>query len=129
MTTEKLVRDRIPDIIRADGRECDCRTVDGEEYRRRIMEKLDEEVGELRESGSIEEMADVLEVMIAMAAMDGHTLDDILRAAEEKRAARGGFAKGYVVRFDRSRAFRGWIGCGPPPACPVTVPPVRRREF
>ncbi|WP_010596682.1 nucleoside triphosphate pyrophosphohydrolase [Rhodococcus sp. P14] len=92
----KLVRDRIPEIIRASGRTPDTRQLDADAYEGALHDKLAEEARELRESGSpeyaLEEAADVLEVLTALAACHGYTLDDVRRKAEEKRGERGGFA-------------------------------------
>jgi predicted house-cleaning noncanonical NTP pyrophosphatase (MazG superfamily) len=60
-----------------------------------LHDKLDEEAAELRSANSadkvMEEAADVLEVLIGLAALHGRTLDDILRVASNKRSDRGGF--------------------------------------
>ncbi|MET9079992.1 nucleoside triphosphate pyrophosphohydrolase [Streptomyces sp. NPDC004232] len=67
----KLVRDRIPQIIREDGAEPVTYTAGREEYRSRLRDKLGEEVAEFLESdedSAPEELADVLEVVRALAA-------------------------------------------------------------
>lgn len=61
----KLVRDRIPEIIQAKGDVCVVRTLDDDEYRMRLKMKLMEEVMEYQESGSLEELADIYEVIRA----------------------------------------------------------------
>ena len=62
-TYHKLVRDRIPEIIESDGKTCVCETLSDEEYIRLLDEKLNEELAEYQESKSLEELADLLEVM------------------------------------------------------------------
>lgn len=93
----KLVRDNIPAIIRASGRSARVRELDEQAYMGALHEKLIEEIAELRMSDSAnavaEEAADVLEVLISLAALYGHSLDDILRVAQQKRADRGGFQR------------------------------------
>jgi predicted house-cleaning noncanonical NTP pyrophosphatase (MazG superfamily) len=93
----KLVRDKIPDIIRGSGRTADVRQLDDRAYLAALYEKLAEEAAELRRANNadniLEEAADVLEVLISLAALHGHTLDDIVRVASEKRSERGGFDK------------------------------------
>lgn len=100
---EKLVRDGIPDVIRGKDlvpvvRPC----ADRAEYRRRLIEKAVEEIGEYRASladaaaGDLFELADLVEVVDALAVLDGYSFDDVLRAKTEKRAERGGFADGAV---------------------------------
>jgi len=93
----KLVRDKIPDIIRASGRTAEVRQLDREAYLAALYDKLGEEAAELRGANTadkvVEEAADVLEVLIGLAALRGHTLDDILRVAFAKRTERGGFGE------------------------------------
>ena len=91
----KLVRDKIPDMIRASGRTPHVRTLSIEEYRTALLDKLREEVAELIAAATrdavIEEAADVLEVLTAIAAGYGGTVDNIVGVARSKRAERGGF--------------------------------------
>ena len=70
----KLVRDRIPEIIRADGKTPIIRIMDNEEYVKELDRKLCEEVEEYRADGYIEEMADILEVLQAVCIARGYTL-------------------------------------------------------
>ena len=62
----KLVRDKIPEIIKADGKECKTRILSKDEYIAALETKLNEEVAEYQEDKNLEEMADVLEVLQAM---------------------------------------------------------------
>ena len=91
----KLVRDKIPDIIRASGRTARVTTLPADAYRTALKEKLREEVAELTAADTadrvIEEAADVLEVLTAIVAVHGATLDSIVDVARRKRAERGGF--------------------------------------
>lgn len=91
----KLVRDRIPDIIRASGRTPHVTTLREGAYRRALYDKLREEVDELIAATAtdalIEEAADVLEVVAAIAADHGVTPAAIDEAARRKREERGGF--------------------------------------
>lgn len=90
----KLVRDRIPEIILAEGRRPTTKTLGDAEYLAALLEKLSEEVGELRTASPdkrLEEAADVHEVLIALLALSGLTEDDLLSAAAAKRSNRGGF--------------------------------------
>jgi predicted house-cleaning noncanonical NTP pyrophosphatase (MazG superfamily) len=92
----KLVRDGIPSIIRSAGRVADVRALDTEDFRAALGDKLVEEVAELRAAGDadavVEEAADVLEVLLAIVAEHGATLDSIVDIARRKRVERGGFA-------------------------------------
>lgn len=78
----KLVRDKVPDLIRASGRTPHVRTLGRGEYRSALRDKLSEEVDELIAAQStdaiIEEAADVLEVLTAIAGAQGRSLDSIV---------------------------------------------------
>ena len=87
----KLVRDRIPEIIRASGSVCITEILPAEAYLRALDEKLNEELAEYQQSKSLEELADLLEVMGAVVKARGYTWDDLTRVRKEKRANRGGF--------------------------------------
>jgi len=92
----KLVRDRIPEIIKTNGEEPIIRILDDEEYKKQLELKLLEECNEVTESLSkdrIEELADLLEVAIALAKIENATLEDIVNAANEKKEKRGAFDK------------------------------------
>lgn len=96
MKHNKLVRDKIPEIILADGREVSTRILDDKEYAKELEKKLAEECKEVLDSKGehrLEELDDVLEVMVALAKLDGYSVDDIVVAARKKREKRGGFDK------------------------------------
>jgi predicted house-cleaning noncanonical NTP pyrophosphatase (MazG superfamily) len=90
----KLVRDKIPDIIRASGRTPRVTTLGTHDYRTALCAKLREEVAELLAAHGadvIEEAADILEVLTAIVAEHGATIDSIVDIARSKREQRGGF--------------------------------------
>ena len=87
----KLVRDRIPEIIARSGKHCRTEVLTDEDYLLLLDEKLSEELSEYRESGALEELADLLEVMEAVVAARGYTWQQLQAVKEEKKAARGGF--------------------------------------
>lgn len=90
---EKLVRDRIPEIIEGTGSRCKVGTLDNEEYIRALDKKLREELDEYLADGSIEELADLLEVVRACAIARGYTLDELEAVRSRKAQERGGFEK------------------------------------
>jgi predicted house-cleaning noncanonical NTP pyrophosphatase (MazG superfamily) len=94
---DKLVRDRIPEIIEADGETPITHVADDEEYRRRLHDKLDEEVAEYRESGRPDELADVLEVVYALGRIHDCSEDEIRENRRQKAAERGGFDDRIVL--------------------------------
>jgi predicted house-cleaning noncanonical NTP pyrophosphatase (MazG superfamily) len=90
----KLVRDRIPEIISASGAEPITYRAGPAEYRRRLRDKLMEEVDEfLAADGptAVEELADILEVVYALAADLGATEEDLETTRATKAAERGAF--------------------------------------
>lgn len=89
----KLVRDKIPQIIEASGKTPMTRVLDHEEYLEELDKKLCEEIAEYQTDKSIEEMADVLEVLFAICEARGHSVEELQRVREGKREARGGFEK------------------------------------
>lgn len=105
MEYNKLVRDKIPDIIKANGEEPETRVLSDEEYKEELEKKLLEEYHEVLEatgSDRLEELADMLEVMLSLASLEDKTLDDIIATADQKRIKRGGFKeKIYLKRVKR----------------------------
>lgn len=89
----KLVRDKIPEIIEASGQMPITRILDRDEYLACLEAKLDEEVREFHESKEPEELADILEVVYALAAAHGCSREQLLDIYQKKNAARGGFEK------------------------------------
>lgn len=87
----KLVRDKILQIIIADGRTPIVRTLSDEEYLSELDRKLNEEVAEYQADKSLEEMADVLEVLFAICEARGHSVDELMEVRDKKREKRGGF--------------------------------------
>lgn len=93
----KLVRDNIPNIIESNGEIAVTRTLDDSEYRKELYRKLEEETSEVigaqEKNNTLEELADVLEVLRAIAELEKKNLDDIIELANQKKLKRGGFEK------------------------------------
>ena len=92
----KLVRDRIPEIIAADGRTPAVRILDQEEFDAALLNKLDEEVAELRDAEPHQRLAeavDVYEVLLSILARQGIGADELTVSAAEKRRTRGAFTQ------------------------------------
>ena len=98
---EKLVRARIPEIIREAGGRPETRVADTAEHVARLRAKLVEESGEYIASGNPEELADVLEVVHALAAAHGISPAELERLRSAKAAERGGFGKRLVLRLQQ----------------------------
>lgn len=89
----KLVRDKIPEIIEADGKTCKTRILSDEEYIAALEAKLNEEVAEYQADKNLEEMADVLEVLRAICLARGYSLEELEAVRANKVEERGGFVK------------------------------------
>jgi len=93
----KLVRDRIPEIIESSGKTYTTEILSDEDYLRMVDAKLDEELAEYHKDQNIEELADLLEVIHAAAVARGYTLEDLERVRAEKAAKCGGFDKKILL--------------------------------
>ena len=94
----KLVRDRIPEIIESDGKICATETLSDDRYLQMLDAKLNEELAEYQESKSLEELADLLEVMQAVVRARGWTREQLEQVRTEKAARRGGFEKKIFLK-------------------------------
>lgn len=88
---DKLVRDRIPEIIEKSGKRAVWRTLAQDEYLSLLDRKLDEELLEYRDGHDPEELADLLEVLYAEALARGFDLSEIERIRKRKAEERGAF--------------------------------------
>ena len=98
MRTEyfKLVRDHIPDIIRSDRHAYDIVTMDEDEYRQALREKLVEEAHEAANANPqklITELADLYEVIDALEVSYGIKDEEVRSEQERRHAERGGFER------------------------------------
>lgn len=97
-TYNKLVRDHIPEIIEASGNTCVTEILSDEDYLRMIDAKLDEELAEYHKDQSIEELADLLEVIYAAVVARGSTLEQLEQIRAEKAERRGAFAQRILLK-------------------------------
>jgi predicted house-cleaning noncanonical NTP pyrophosphatase (MazG superfamily) len=96
-TYHKLVRDKIPDIIREKGGAPVTHVADDAEYWQKLLEKLQEEVDEFVESKDPEELADLYEVIDAICAYKKLNKDDILATQKRKAERRGAFTERIIL--------------------------------
>ena len=94
----KLVRDLIPEIIQTAGKTCVTEVLSDEAYLRMIDAKLDEELAEYHKDQSIEELADLIEVIYAAIKARGYTLEQLEAVRVEKAAKRGTFEKKLLLK-------------------------------
>ena len=97
MKYNKLVRDNIPAIINKDGKTAKVHIADDKEYGKRLREKLLEEANEFAASGNPEELADVLEVVYAIAINSGIHKVQLESIVQKKRNEKGSFEKRIVL--------------------------------
>lgn len=95
---DKLIRDKIPQIIEKDGRTCETVKVNREEHYQRLKEKLMEEVTEFIQDENIEELADIYEVIAALSEFVGKGEEELMEVRNKKREERGGFREGIVLK-------------------------------
>jgi predicted house-cleaning noncanonical NTP pyrophosphatase (MazG superfamily) len=101
---DKLIRDLLPGIMEQEGTVFLTRVMGQEEYMSRLKDKLLEEVQEIRQARCQKEvrgeLADLLEVMLALGASYDLTLEDVIQAARDKKRAKGGF---------EGRIYNPWV--------------------
>lgn len=90
-TYNKLVRDKIPEIIKNAGKECTTKILDNATYSKFLDEKLNEECKEYQESKEIEEVVDILEVLQNIVKARGYSWEEVENLRKEKVESRGSF--------------------------------------
>lgn len=94
----KLVRDRIPEIIEASEKSCSIDILSGEEYLHMLDTKLDEELAEYHKDQTLEELADLLEVIKACAVARGYSPEELEQLRAEKAAQNGAFERRILLK-------------------------------
>ena len=107
-THNKLVRDRIPEFIESTGKKFSTRILNDEEYITELKKKSYEELQEYMQvtnlNDAIEELADILEIMHALAECHGSSMEEIERVRQEKAVKRGGFKeKIYLIDVEEEK--------------------------
>lgn len=95
---DKLVRDKIPDIIEASGKRCVTAILSEDEYLKKIDAKLAEELEEYYKDQSLEELADLVEVIYAAAKARGYTPEELELCRQKKAGKRGTFDKKILLK-------------------------------
>lgn len=96
-TYNKLVRDRIPEIIKESGNNLEFKILSDEDYLKMLDAKLDEELAEYHKDQNLEELADLLEVIYAAAKAHGLSIDKLEELRKQKAEKRGGFEKKILL--------------------------------
>lgn len=94
----KLIRDKIPEIIEGSGKKCDVDIMDDETYLKYLDKKLNEELSEYYEDKSLEELSDLLEVIYAVTEARGFTIDELENVRRQKAEQRGRFTKKLLLK-------------------------------
>ena len=93
----KLVRDRIPEVIEKTGKELSSRVLENGEYEIELKKKLSEKIAEYNEAKTneeaIEELADILELLHAAIKIHGSSFEELEKIRKAKAEKRGGFEK------------------------------------
>jgi predicted house-cleaning noncanonical NTP pyrophosphatase (MazG superfamily) len=97
-TYNKLIRDKIPEIIAQSGKKAIIEQLTPVQYARMLDEKLAEELAEYHASGSVEELADLVEVILAILEYKEVTYADFERIRKEKNEERGGFRERLLLK-------------------------------
>ena len=95
----KLVRDKIPEILDVKGVPYEKRFASPEEYKAELIKKLSEEVKEFREALSVEELADVIEVVEALKKLPEYS--DVESIRIKKREERGAFEQRIILKGEK----------------------------
>lgn len=95
---DKAIRDRIPEIIKASGKESTVLQVSAQEFLAKLIEKLGEEVAECQANPCLEELADMVEVIKAIVSYMGYSWQELEQVREQKAKARGAFEQRLVLR-------------------------------
>ncbi|VVB80511.1 Uncharacterised protein [uncultured archaeon] len=97
MQYNKLVRDKIPEIIGCSGQKCLYHTASDKEYWLKLKEKFSEEFKEFSEVENKEELADLLEIIYAICDYKKFDRNKLELLRREKFAKRGGFSKRIIL--------------------------------
>lgn len=96
----KLVRDNIPnEINKEDNKKCSYKILNDEEYKNELDKKLQEESNEFIESHSVEEMADLLEIIEYQIKTFNINIDEVNKARDNKVKLKGGFKNKIYLEY------------------------------
>ena len=88
---DKAIRDKIPEIIKESGKNCNVKKLTDSEFLAQLEKKLVEELSEYQESKNVDELADILEVIYRISELKGITSDELDAIKNEKAKKRGKF--------------------------------------
>lgn len=94
----KLVRDKIPQVIDDDRNQCDIEIATKDQMTALLEDKLQEEVEEYLKDKNLEELADIMEVLFGLAHNLGYSEEELINKRNCKLEQRGGFKEGIVLK-------------------------------
>ena len=95
----KLVRDKIPELLDSKGIHYEKRIATPEEYKLELIKKLKEEISEFTETPNTEELSDILEVVEALKKLPEFiNVEDVRK---NKLAEKGGFEKKIILKGEK----------------------------
>ena len=97
MNYNKAIRDKIPEIIAQSGKKCNVKILSDDEFLEKLVEKLSKEVSEYKKSKSLEELADILEVIDRILKIKGIKKGKLEEIQIMKKDERGGFEKNLFL--------------------------------
>lgn len=95
----KLVRDKIPEIINNDNRKAITRILNNEEYLAELNKKVLEEANEFIEDNSIEELGDLMEVINAIMKLKGYKMEEVYKVMQDKAEKKGAFDRKIYLEY------------------------------
>lgn len=101
----KLVRDKIPEIIKSKGDECTLEILSDDRYIEMLDKKLNEELAEYQADKTLEELADLLEVIYAVVRARGYSVEQLEKVRKEKADKRGSFDKKILLKQVTEKAM------------------------
>ena len=107
--TVKLIRDKVPLIMQQANVKYEAKIADNDEYKTFLKAKIIEETDEFLEEPSLEEAADIYEVLTALAKNWGFDMRDVVKAAQKKKETHGGFEE-RVILIESSNASPSFGG-------------------
>jgi predicted house-cleaning noncanonical NTP pyrophosphatase (MazG superfamily) len=97
MKYNKLVRDKIPEIVKKEGQIPVIRVANKKEYWQALKQKLKEEVEEFLKRSNKEELADILEIIYAICDFKKIDKKELEKLRKKKAKERGGFKKRIIL--------------------------------
>ncbi len=95
----KLIRDKIPEIIKSTGKKYKTEVLDDVQYKQALDKKLKEELDEYLTDDTVEELADLVEVIYAVLEYKGVTLEAFENIRLDKQKSRGAFTNRLFLEY------------------------------